>query len=143
MCVIFEIEKIPKERASRFKLDQISTLRRLLPSRYAIHLPLGGRLPKLPLGAGRGRPNTTQGVAVRPRAFTERPYRLTYRRIVSYDSFIFSIGERRSLQVGANRVRFSTANDFFTFAQANISHLRSKYITAKQFHLPLGANFTA
>ena len=32
---------------------------------------------------------------------------------------------------------------FLTFAQANISHLRSKYFTAKRFHLPKRANFIA
>ncbi len=30
---------------------------------------------------------------------------------------------------------------FATFASANISHLRSKYFTAKRFHLPARANF--
>ena len=32
---------------------------------------------------------------------------------------------------------------FATFAIANISHLRSKYFTAKLFHLPIRANFVA
>ena len=31
--------------------------------------------------------------------------------------------------------------NFITSAAADISHLQSKYFTAKRFHLPFGANF--